>query len=682
MSGSGRSIKFRPEIEGLRGFLVLLVILYHTGFAYFEGTYFSVDIFFLLSGYLMARIIRADLARSRFSILGFYEKRARRIFPALLFYVFVALALGAFIVPAHQYDRMADSGLWSLFLAGNFYFITANNSYFSPDMALQPFMHLWSLGLEQQFYLLVPLVFATLIAIGRPAWASLVFAVALLLSFAFAISMVELYSQLAFYHFGTRLWEFALGSLLALNETRVRSWVPERFHSVVADLGCVVAFVVFVIGSPHWRHPGYPTLVPLLGASLFICLAKKESIAFRMLSSRPLIFLGGLSFSLYLSHQMLFAFARWYSINSLTWGMYLGLTLLATLLSWCTFQWVEQPFRDRRQVAPLAFWSWMLISILALSSVTLAISKEHGVPQRFTQSIANVYSKNHGYSHRAETMGGVNCYVESAGGRPCPIGEAGAARNWLLVGDSHAGAILSALDEAMHERGLGGYAIVMGACAYAQGSQPVGVIGKPCRRRNDWVREFIATNEDIHGVILVSRYHYYLYKGGYDNGEGGREVGTQWWNEVSADGLIGHDDSYGALVDSFINPIHELLNSGKMVVLTYPIPEMGWNVPNYYYKFLLRGRQLDDISVDYERFFRRVAPIVSAFDDLGVRDNLYRVDPARIFCDLGNSRCSAMKDGKLLFWDDDHLNPVGARLLVEHIVEGMGSLTDRIVTRF
>ena len=671
-------MQFRPEIEGLRGLLVLVVIFFHAGVPAFEGVYFTVDIFFIVSGYLMGLIIQTDIDAGRFSIIGFYERRARRIFPALYVVLFSSLLCAYFLMPAPEYEKMGESALWVLGLVGNIYFSLSSYGYFDADMGLQPFMHLWTIGLEQQYYLLIPIFFALCL---RLRWLNInaLLVMITVLSFGGALAIVYQNMQTAFYLPVSRFWEFSLGSLLALNEARLRRWVPARLHAGLADAGAAVVTIILCVATIHWVHPGPATLIPVFGGLVFLGLATPDSLLARLLSLKVFQQLGAMSFSLYLWHQVLFALGRWYSLDSLTGLDYFALTIASLLLSVVSYNLVEVPFRNRSKFKPAALWSVLIMATIPLYFTAKYIDRKHGIEERLPVAAIEAYrDKNSGSI--ALTADNVACYTFKDG-EPCPIGAPEKPRRWMLVGDSHAAALTTSLDLAFREKGLAGYAAFRNACAFAIGSRLIGDRKRECERHNVAVMELLQ-QDDVEGVIVAGRYPYFLDHESYNNNEGGIEEGVQLWYEP----LTPQADRQAAVIESFVAPVRELLSQGKRVVLVYPVPEMGWHVPHYLFKSVLRQNESPDISISLARYRERSDAVRQAFDDLGEHPGLARVRPAQLLCDSDKGRCSARRqDGRLLYLDDDHVNNLGAELLVGEIMARameVSSLTDRIVTRF
>ena len=330
---------YRREIDGLRAVAVLPVILFHAGFGGFSGGFVGVDVFFVLSGYLITSILLADLAEGRFSFARFYERRARRILPAL-FVVMAACIPFAWVwmLPEMFEDFARSLGLAALSLS-NVWF-ARETSYFSPAAELQPLLHTWSLAVEEQYYLLFPLLLLGLWRLGpRAVPGGLV--VLSLASLALAVWGAGYDPARNFYFTPSRLWELGAGSLCAVALAGRQPWADDR----LALPGLALILAAVVLFDHDTPTPGLWTLVPVLGTVLIVLAGGAGSLTARVLSVRPLVGIGLISYSAYLWHQPLFAFARLQAVQAPSPLLLGGLALAALLLAWATWAWVEQPFR-------------------------------------------------------------------------------------------------------------------------------------------------------------------------------------------------------------------------------------------------------------------------------------------------------------------------------------------------
>ena len=331
----------RPEIDGLRAIAVVPVILFHAGLGVFPGGYVGVDVFFVISGFLITGLLLDDLDAGRYSLGRFYERRARRILPALLVVVAATLPLAFAVMLPGQFRDLSESVVSVVLFLSNLYFLSQID-YFAPDAALQPLLHTWSLAVEGQFYLVFPPLLAVLWRGGRSRTIWVLAAVALG-SLVLADWAGRENAARGFYFTGTRIWELLAGSLAAI--VQHGRAVRGRDLPAVAGLAMIVAaMVAFDAGTPV---PGLAALLPVLGTVAVLCFATAGTRTARLLSWPPLVAIGLVSYSAYLWHHPLFAAARLYHVAEPPMWVMLGLSALSLVLAALTWRLVEQPFRRR-----------------------------------------------------------------------------------------------------------------------------------------------------------------------------------------------------------------------------------------------------------------------------------------------------------------------------------------------
>jgi len=363
-----QTLTYRREIDGLRALAVLPVILFHAGFSAFRGGYVGVDVFFVISGYLITGIILADRAAGRFSLTAFYERRARRILPAL-FFVMAACIPFAFLwmLPGDRNDFFQSLVAVAGF-ASNFLF-WSESDYFATAVEWKPLLHTWSLAVEEQFYVLFPLLLILLWRIGRRHLFGLL-AVAALLSLGLAQWTALHHPDAAFYLLPMRAWELLIGALISLHRLnhapRPASAPRAQFAGMLGLALLAYAVVAFDKTTPY---PSVYTLAPTLGTALLILYATPQTWAGRFLGYPALVGIGLISYSAYLWHQPLFAFVRLRSLDAPGGATFAALSAAALVLAYFTWRFVETPFRDRKRMGRRTIFSFAAAGSLAFLAI-------------------------------------------------------------------------------------------------------------------------------------------------------------------------------------------------------------------------------------------------------------------------------------------------------------------------
>jgi peptidoglycan/LPS O-acetylase OafA/YrhL len=336
------NLGYRPEIDGLRALAVLPVIFFHAGFELLEGGFVGVDVFFVISGYLITAILYREIQGGTFTLARFYERRIRRLYPALTLVTFACLPFAWLWLLPSDFRQFLHSMAAIQVFASNIYF-WQEMGYFSTAAELTPLLHTWSLAVEEQFYVVFPLALILLRSVRRHLLMVLI-GLALAASLMLAEHWSTRHPEAAFFLLPTRAWELLTGSMLALLMER---WRPARnaLSEILALAG--VAMILFAIFTFHNRtpFPGFLALLPVGGTALVIAFAQRDTLVARFLSLRPLIFIGLLSYSAYLWHQPLFAFTRIRFHSSMGVPLYLLLIILTFVLAYLSWRFVETPFR-------------------------------------------------------------------------------------------------------------------------------------------------------------------------------------------------------------------------------------------------------------------------------------------------------------------------------------------------
>jgi len=342
-------MKYRREVDGLRAIAVLPVILFHAGLEAFAGGFIGVDVFFVISGYLITTILFDEMSRGEFSISRFYERRARRILPAQYFIMLLTLPLGYFLMLPEDLENFGQSLVATVCFSNNI-LLYLTSGYWVMEVDFKPLVHTWSLAVEEQYYFIVPLLMLVAFRFGKKF---LVLGMVLIFIGSLALSQV-MASDAPTFNFlliFTRAWELAGGALVALYfRSGYQSILPRWGNDMLAWIGSVLLFVSFLTFNRNALHPSAITLFPVAGTALILMCANSQNLIGRLLSGRAIVLIGLTSYSSYLWHQPIFAFARLVSLEEPAMWKMLFLSCLSLILAFLTWKYVEGPFRQQRGI--------------------------------------------------------------------------------------------------------------------------------------------------------------------------------------------------------------------------------------------------------------------------------------------------------------------------------------------
>lgn len=370
-------MQYRSEIDGLRAIAVVPVLLFHAGYSLFSGGFVGVDIFFVISGYLISSLIYQEAAAGKFSILNFYERRIRRIIPALIAVMIPCMIIAPFVMLPDDFENFAQSVIATL-LFGNNLLLAVTAGYWDLAAEFKPLLHTWSLGLEEQFYILYPLGLILVLKINRA-----LFPLFLLAGIGFSIAanlfVVPQKPEAYFYFLHYRAWELLLGALCGYAER----WPQGRKgNEALAGLGLLLIFISIVALPDTVTNPSLQAALPCIGTALIISFGRGDTLVARLLSTAPFIGIGLISYSAYLWHQPLFAFARILSFEEPAPWLF-GLLIIATgALAYLSWRYVEQPFRDRARFSRGQIFGLAVLASAALIVPSAMIYRNAGYPER------------------------------------------------------------------------------------------------------------------------------------------------------------------------------------------------------------------------------------------------------------------------------------------------------------
>ena len=615
-------MSYRADLDGIRCVAVLLVLIFHfdlglVGHAGFIG----VDLFFVLSGFLISGLIWQELERGAFSLKTFYLRRLRRLGPALLVVQAAALAVGAIFLLPSAVLTLAEQTLFTQLYVVNFYFWKSVN-YFGLHGPQQPFLHCWSLAVEEQFYFFFPL-FLLLVRRFARAHKTAVLLVCALGSFALNLAVIGAKPEAVFYLLPTRAWELLAGALVHSLE---RSMTRSSTRNVAGVLGGALIAASLALYNPAVPFPGWIALLPVAGTmGLILAGTASGSVVSRVLSWRGAVYVGKISYSLYLVHWPI----RVYTdelVQDYSLGWRVGAFLASFAIADALHRFVEQPLRQQRWLPPRRFLVAYGASASSLIAVVTWAVLSGGWPGRFSQQVLELTagSKDVNETYR-------DC--AHAHGEPtkpwCLLGRRDVRPTFTVVGDSHAIALAHAFSLAFEHRGIGAQLMA------GHGCMPVLDFGiARCRRLVETTIGDLTAADQPENVVLVS-----VWRPGFDAGVSG--PGGGW--------LVG-DEAEKAFQKQFEKTVQVLRDAGKTTYVWMGLPISPNDVPMALARKAAFGTELP-LTQPYSSYQRDFA-----FLEQAVAHNSERlggtISAAKAMCDGGV--CRFVKDGRPLFSDNNH----------------------------
>lgn len=499
---------YRREIDGLRALAVLPVILFHAGFKAFGGGFVGVDIFFVISGYLITSIILNEHDSNHFTFKDFYLRRARRILPALFLVIIVCFPFAwLWYLPIDMKEFSQSVVATTTFLSNFFFWL--KTGYFDTEAELKPLLHTWSLAVEEQYYLVFPALFIWLISFRRK-WAFWILSVLAAVSLAYAQWLSTKNPSANFFLFPSRLWELLIGALIALCLfKKSKSIGSPGLRQFASAIGCILIVTSIVFFSNEIPYPSIYTLLPTCGAGLIILFADRDNIVGKILSSKILVGLGMVSYSAYLWHQPLLAFARYKTLGELS--NYVVITLLfATFgLAYLSWRFVENPFRKGTRVSTSLFIFIFLGLGIALIIVGTLGHRTNGFIARQNEKLPSEYFAL-AQADRKFNYGLDNKLCISNAASLCQVTKYVANRkNILLLGDSHSSDFTNQFKTYAIDNKLNAWQMSITGCAYLFSQLSV---NPECQKAKSTLLEKIE-HHDFDQVILVGNYFYHTMVG-------------------------------------------------------------------------------------------------------------------------------------------------------------------------
>ena len=660
-SGSKNSkLNFIPTIDGLRALAVISVVIYHAKFQFngsyiLQGGFLGVDIFFVISGFLISKIIHSEIDKTNdFSFYNFYIKRFKRLFPAIFLIIILTTVTGFVILSPKSFLDLAYQSLFTITGLSNFYFWITNNAYAAESSLLKPLLHTWSLALEMQYYILFPIFFYFIIKYLKRYLIPIILFF-LLISLGVAETLV-LTKKLSFnfYFLFSRGFEFLFGTILFLiTLNKLINDNKSKLISIFPLVGMVMVIYSLIIFNDKDNLPSILTFSTLIGIGLLILYQEKNILINKILTNKVVLFFGKISYSVYLFHFPIFAFARYIEfINYETNAKKIFLIIFTILLSSLSYYFIEKPFRYKYKLKEILITTFSLLIVIILN---LKIIKTEGYDNRNT----------------------IETFVSIKNSDEIIFNKSGKKGEVLFIGDSHGEALLFDLNEKLKNEGynltyLFTHIYTPKLSLYDNDN----IKFKEFNNNNENIKNYLNSKKNLI-VLLHFRWSQRLLGTDFDDNE---IIGNYLEdNSISlkpSNQYINEEERITVIKKEIIETLNSILKIGHKVILVYPVPEHEFNPYNkqhinniFNFKNILSKDKYRILSTSYSNFKKRND---LAYDILGSikHKNLYRIYPEKYFCnnELKN-RCITNSNNKLYYYDGDHLSIFGSKYVNKAILK-------------
>ena len=659
-----KKVKYIKQIDGLRGISILSVILYHFFPEIFVGGFIGVDIFFVISGFVISKILIEEFYSTKtISIKNFYIKRIKRIFPAFFLVIFASTIFSYFILLPGYLSDFSKSSLASIFFSSNFYFFFTNQDYAAISSNFKPLLHLWSLSVEEQFYLFFPIFILLFLKLLKNNFFLITIVILSIFLYIFSIILEGFYYSSSFYLLPTRAVQFLIGCSIAylfINEQR-NLLLNNHIKFLFYFSSIIIFFFIFLINNEN-LYPSFYSLPVIFGSAILIYSTKFKLLENNFLSSKFLIWFGKISYSLYLWHYPIFVYANYLDLlNSVINQLFF--LIVSIIFAYISYTYYEKKFRYLYSFSKtLLISSFFCIIIITYSYFGLS---SNGFEKRVPEILAKSYDP---VVYDLRDQNGNICYDKKIDF--CHINKDKNDRKIAIVGDSHTAIIATKLSQ------ITDFEIITlnnTGCYYLPNFSLFNLDTKvEYERCNSYTQSERAKKLNSlknYTIIIGGRLPLYLSGKKFDNLEGGIEGGR--FKDLKQKNLDVN------LRDEIAKPILNLANKNKVIIL-YPIPELGWDIKRKILKNTSRNilkikdefkKDFPIISTSYDVFKERNKSSFEILDSIQ-HENISRVYPHKLFCNNSlKGRCVANDEKNLFYIDTDHLSEFASSEVVELIIK-------------
>jgi peptidoglycan/LPS O-acetylase OafA/YrhL len=671
---SQRALAYRPDIDGLRAVAVVPVILYHAGSKTFSGGFVGVDVFFVISGFLITSLIVAGLESSTFRLAYFYQRRIRRIFPALFVMLAACAAIGWIVLLPNDYKSLGSSTFATAAFVSNIYF-WLQSGYFSPEATTQPLLHTWSLAVEEQYYILFP-IYLIILRAYFPRKLSAITLGFCFGSFGLCVYASYFHPSAAFYLLPTRAWELFLGATLAIRKSEYQRSITANVASL---FGVALIAIAVVFYDSRTRFPGFPALLPTIGAALFIC-AGPGTLINRVVATKLPNLIGRISYPLYLWHWPAIFFGRYLKSSELSVSEYAVIIGASSVLAVSTWAFIEQPVRHSRYLNTSArIYTTAAVAIALTISFGVGAFISNGFPIRIAANqraiiLANEHVANQQLLPKECQRNFKMRFSDQTPVTYCAIGtrEDSAQSNILFFGDSQIEQLYYALLDLSHDGFFGKKQVLFatyGGCIPIPGFNRIPhVVGEDpldCNGFNKRVIEETLSDDKIDTIVI--------------GGEWGRYFGRRSWTLPVAPDICrittretclqfqSSDESISFAKEQMLIWFGKLIEKHKKLIFILPFPTYPVSIPGYINRQIVMHRPLD-LKLLREQHVKEMEPISNMLSEVAEALRADLIDPANALCP--ESECEYQKNMISMYYNANHISVETAKEMEPILIEG------------
>jgi peptidoglycan/LPS O-acetylase OafA/YrhL len=635
--------QYRPDIDGLRAFAVLAVIAFHLFGV--RGGYVGVDIFFVISGFLITKIILSESKSNSFTFFNFYSRRIKRIFPALLIVLLCVFLAGVIFFLSEELKFLTKHIVAGSIFSSNI-LLWFEAGYFDQASHYKPLLHLWSLGVEEQFYIVWPLILITLLKLRLNLIYSSLFLI--LISFLLNIYWIQFDADASFYLFFSRAWQLILGALAAflLIENSIESYLNRNLliANLFSGLGAVLCIFAIIVFKPDFLYPGYWALLPTLGTFLIILGGAQTVLNQYILSKSLMVKVGLISFPLYLWHWPIFSFMKILNHGEVTNFWKLIALVLSFILAFATYVFLEKKIRYKKSNLVTLI---LLALMICLALFSTFVFFKDGFNSRWPayESKYELIKKNDSRHDESLLKKCKKTFIAQKFAGECSTNNPDAEPEVILIGDSHAISIASGLAYYYDQHGQTFMLLARGACVPLIDTETTRP-GKAdvCKDIFDEIYEYIKSNKSIKLVILTFRGPWYLSGGGNS------------YHKQPRNPLVLNKSIKQGYIDTF-SALHAV---NKRLLVLDDVPEFSFMPKECVSYRPIISKYNPIVSCEADRIYSDSirAEYSSVLQEIKVSFGYKVIDPMEIFCN--EDKCTALNEYGLLFKDDNHLSINGS----------------------